>query len=159
MSVLTTPVSQMPLSPSVSRGGGTSRAGGLGPFGAIGGSTSSSSTEFAAGLEAVNASIPAHGRHGGQDHALQDYWSGQQQDGRPDSQARQSGQDGDPEAAPVTPFQVDLAAARSYASQPTAVLPVRSQIIYGIGVYDRAVQAVSGSQPTDLLGQQVNRVL
>jgi len=49
-------------------------------------------------------------------------------------------------------------AARSGAVGPRDLSPpIRSEIVRAVDVYDRAIQAVTNTQPHDLLGQRLDR--
>ncbi|MBB4286691.1 hypothetical protein [Roseospira goensis] len=120
-------------------------------------------------VEAIVGGAPVHSRGSGERPSMDDFGAhaGDHGDqGAHATRAQARGRDAareaggaEPGAFVVTPFLVDQIAGRTAAGDAAVPLPVLSQITYGIGVYDRAVQAVAGHQSSDLLGRRLDRAL
>lgn len=73
---------------------------------------------------------------------------------RPDSSARTSGT-----GASAGPLQITAPGARAGHGDVSTSSPIRSEIIHGAEVYDRAIRAITRSLPSDLMGQTLDRTL
>jgi hypothetical protein len=57
------------------------------------------------------------------------------------------------------PLQITGPTIRHGHREAWGSMPIRSDIIRGVEVYDRAVRAISRSLPSDLMGQNLDRTL
>jgi hypothetical protein len=73
---------------------------------------------------------------------------------RSESSARTSGS-----GTSANPLQITGPGARSGNGEAWGRMPIRSEIIRGVEVYDRAIRAITRSLPTDLMGQTLDRTL
>jgi len=113
-------------------------------------------------IEGVSAPDPVQSRHPGRD----DGYGGAKGYGDAPGMSRGGasfGQSGEDTAgAPFAPFAALMAAQSLEATRiaaPTGPVAPRGVAAGAIDVYDRAVQAVVGARPADLVGRSVDRAL
>ncbi|WP_299444190.1 hypothetical protein [uncultured Rhodospira sp.] len=111
-------------------------------------------------VEAITGATPTRARTADDHAAMEDLWSGAER--QRDALAGKSDDDrGAAEDAPrfvLTPYRITDSATRSGAVGLRDLSPpIRSEIVRAVDVYDRAIQAVTNTQPRDLLGQRLDR--